>query len=65
MLAGLQASGRTELTEPAQSRDHTERMLRFLGAPVSADPARNSVVVDPTGWDGTLRAMPITVPGDF
>jgi 3-phosphoshikimate 1-carboxyvinyltransferase len=65
VLAGLQAAGRTEITEPAQSRDHTERMLRFLGAPISADPARNSIVVDPTGWDGKLRAMPITVPGDF
>ncbi len=30
VLAGLQAQGPTEITEPAQSRDHTERMLRFL-----------------------------------
>jgi 3-phosphoshikimate 1-carboxyvinyltransferase len=65
VLAGLQAQGRTEITEPAQSRDHTERMLRFLGAPVTADPSRNLIVVDPDGWDGRLRAMPITVPGDF
>ena len=65
VLAGLQARGRTTITEPAQSRDHTERMLRFLGAPVSADPARNEIVVDPDGWDGRLRATPITVPGDF
>ena len=65
VLAALQAKGRTELTEPAQSRDHTERMLRFLGAPVSAGPAPNSIVVEPDGWDGRLQAMPITVPGDF
>jgi 3-phosphoshikimate 1-carboxyvinyltransferase len=68
VLAGLQAQGRTEITEPAQSRDHTERMLRFLGAPVTAvttDSSRNLIVVDPDGWDGRLRAMPITVPGDF
>jgi 3-phosphoshikimate 1-carboxyvinyltransferase len=65
VLAGLQAAGRTELREPATSRDHTERMLRFLGAPVTADPATNTIVVDPTGWGGRLRAAPITVPGDF
>jgi 3-phosphoshikimate 1-carboxyvinyltransferase len=65
VLAGLQASGRTLLREPAQSRDHTERMLRHLGAPISVDPATNTIVVDPTGWGGRLRAMPLTVPGDL
>ena len=65
VLAGLQAAGRTNITEPAQSRDHTERMLRFLGAPVAAEPQANRIVVDPDGWDGRLRALPITVPGDF
>jgi 3-phosphoshikimate 1-carboxyvinyltransferase len=34
LLAGLQASGTTEVMEPAPSRDHTERMLGALGAPV-------------------------------
>ena len=65
VLAGLQAKGKTELREPATSRDHTERMLRFLGAPVTADAATNSIVVDPDGWSGRLAAMPITVPGDL
>ena len=65
VLAGLQATGRTELREPAQSRDHTERMLRHLGAPISADPATNTIVVDPAGWNGQLRAAPLTVPGDL
>jgi 3-phosphoshikimate 1-carboxyvinyltransferase len=65
VLAGLQAKGRTELREPAQSRDHTERMLRSLGAPITADAATNTIVVDPSGWSGRLRAMPITVPGDL
>jgi 3-phosphoshikimate 1-carboxyvinyltransferase len=64
VLAGLQAQGRTELREPATSRDHTERMLRFLGAPVTADATTNTIVVDPAGWSGRLRAAPITVPGD-
>jgi 3-phosphoshikimate 1-carboxyvinyltransferase len=65
VLAGLQATGRTVLREPATSRDHTERMLRFLGAPITADAATNTIVVDPTGWSGRLRATPITVPGDL
>jgi 3-phosphoshikimate 1-carboxyvinyltransferase len=34
ILAGLQASGTTEVLEPAPSRDHTERMLTALGAPI-------------------------------
>jgi 3-phosphoshikimate 1-carboxyvinyltransferase len=65
VLAGLQARGRTQLTEPGPSRDHTERMLSFLGAPVSADPATGAITVDPDGWGGRLRAAPITVPGDL
>jgi 3-phosphoshikimate 1-carboxyvinyltransferase len=65
ILAGLQASGRTELREPATSRDHTERMLRHLGAPISTDPTANRIIVDPAGWSGRLRAAPLTVPGDL
>lgn len=34
VLAGLQAEGATEIVEPAPSRDHTERMLGALDAPV-------------------------------
>jgi 3-phosphoshikimate 1-carboxyvinyltransferase len=65
VLAGLQAVGRTELTEPGRSRDHTERMLRFLGAPIAVDDATGVISVDPTGWNGRLRASAITVPGDL
>jgi 3-phosphoshikimate 1-carboxyvinyltransferase len=65
VLAGLQASGPTEISEPGQSRDHTERMLRFLGAPVTAGPGVGTVLVDPRGWGGSLRATAITIPGDL
>ena len=34
VLAGFQASGITEITEPGPSRDHTERMLGATGAPI-------------------------------
>jgi 3-phosphoshikimate 1-carboxyvinyltransferase len=65
ILAGLQARGPTELTEPELSRDHSERMLRHLGAPIVADPASRRVTVNPDGWDGRLRAAPLLVPGDL
>ncbi len=64
VLAGLQAQGKTRIVEPALSRDHTERMLGFLGAPIRAL-ERNVIEVDPTGWNGELVAMPVEVPGDL
>ena len=65
ILAGLQARGRTVISEPGLSRDHSERMLRFLGAPVSSEPEYRRVVVDPSGWNGRLRAGAVSVPGDL
>ncbi len=35
ILAGLQADGSTTVVEPSSSRDHTERMLDALGAPIT------------------------------
>ena len=64
ILAGLQARGPTVLREPARSRDHTERMLRSLGAPISVD-AGGAITVEPDGWDGRLRATRIAIPGDL
>ncbi len=37
ILAGLQAEGKTSVTEPQQSRDHTEIMARAFGADVRAE----------------------------
>ena len=65
VLAGLQATGKTRIEEPGLSRDHTERMLRFLGAPIRASADSRQVEVDPTGWSGDLQAVPVTVPGDL
>jgi 3-phosphoshikimate 1-carboxyvinyltransferase len=48
LLAGLLAEGETTVTEPALSRDHSERMLRAFGATVKIDPATKSATV--TGW---------------
>ncbi len=38
LLAGLWADGETSVIEPAQSRDHSERMLAWFGRPLAARP---------------------------
>lgn len=35
ILAGMYAEGETEIIEPTASRDHTERMLTYLGVPIT------------------------------
>ena len=60
LLAGLQASGETAIVEPAASRDHTERMLEYLGVSVERSP--NRVVVKSTNIQ---NASSLSVPGDL
>lgn len=60
LLAGLQASGTTRVTEPHLSRDHTERMLRAFGV----DVRREGLTVSVTGGQ-ELTAREIHVPGDI
>jgi 3-phosphoshikimate 1-carboxyvinyltransferase len=62
LLAGLWAEGVTRLTEPGPSRDHTERLLAAMGAPLTVD--GRTVTIDPAGWDRRLAIDAITVPGD-
>jgi 3-phosphoshikimate 1-carboxyvinyltransferase len=62
LLAGLMTYGRTTVTEPAQSRDHSERMLRAFGAQIDVDPETNSATV--TGYPN-LRGQQVIVPGDI
>jgi len=59
LLAGLQADGTTEITEPAPSRDHTERMLAALGAPITRVDERAVRVTA-----GAPDAFEFSVPGD-
>ena len=60
LLAGLYASGTTSVTEPAPTRDHTERMLRGFGYPV----ARDDGVISLAGG-GALQAADIDIPADI
>ena len=60
LLAGLQASGVTSVTEPAPSRDHTERMLAAFGARLTRA-SRTVSLVGPQ----ELRGTTVMLPGDF
>jgi 3-phosphoshikimate 1-carboxyvinyltransferase len=60
LLAGLYASGTTEVIEPVPTRDHTERMLRAMGADVESSPGRSAV-----SRAQRLEPIEIDVPGDL
>jgi len=61
LLAGLYADGETSVTEPAPTRDHTERMLRGFGYAVEQ---RGPATVAVRGG-GKLSACNIEVPADI
>ncbi|MDP2400549.1 MAG: 3-phosphoshikimate 1-carboxyvinyltransferase, partial [Actinomycetota bacterium] len=61
LLAGLRAEGTTMVTEPAPSRDHTERLLPAFGVDVDRDSTRCAASI--TG-PSTLSATDVAVPGD-
>lgn len=62
LLAGLMTSGKTAVTEPALSRDHSERMLRAFGAEIEVDEeARRVTIVGPS----QLQGQRVVVPGDI
>ena len=62
LFAGLYADGKTSVTEPAISRNHTELMLRGFGASVKTDEEKHYVEVEP---EPVLYGQDITVPGDI
>lgn len=60
LLAGLFAEGATSVTEPATTRDHTERMLQGFGYAIDRQGPKCSL----TGGE-TLQACQVDVPGDI
>jgi len=60
LLAGLWADGETSVTEPAPTRDHTERMLKGFGYEVKVQGATASL-----RGGGKLTATKIDVPSDI
>ncbi len=59
LLTGLSSTGNTVVIEPTLSRDHTERMLKYLGARVSSKKLPNS------SWKITLEGLPMLQPYDI
>lgn len=59
LLAGLNAEGETVVIEPEKSRDHTERMLSYLGADIKVDGNRVSI------RKCQLEPKPLSIPGDI
>ena len=60
LLAGLQADGPTTVVEPIATRDHTERMLEYLGARLTRN--GHEITLHP---GSLLKARDLRVPGDF
>ncbi|HIW47656.1 MAG TPA: 3-phosphoshikimate 1-carboxyvinyltransferase [Firmicutes bacterium] len=60
LLAGLYTSGETTVIEPEPTRDHTERLLTYLGASLHRE--GNAITVS---GKTPLTAKPISVPGDI
>jgi 3-phosphoshikimate 1-carboxyvinyltransferase len=60
VLAGLAADGRTTIRVPGPTRDHTERMLAWLGVPIRRE-GLATTLDGPAGYG----ARDIRVPGDI
>lgn len=68
LLAGLAAGVRVEVREPGRSRDHTERLLEAMGAPLAwgpeGDGARAALEAPEDGDRHRLSPLDLRVPGD-
>lgn len=63
LLAGLNAPGATTVIEPEPTRDHSERMLRYLGAEIAVEDTDEGRRVTLTG-EPELTARPFSVTAD-
>ncbi len=62
LLAGLYADGATTVREPGPSRDHSERMLAYLGAPLTVE--GRATTIETRGWNRHLAGEGFEVPSD-
>jgi 3-phosphoshikimate 1-carboxyvinyltransferase len=62
LLAALGVGGTTRIEEPGPSRDHTERLLKGMGAEVNRDPQK--LMVELEGPAGPLAPLRLRLPGD-
>lgn len=64
LLAGLNTPGRTTVTEPRPSRDHTELMLRHFGAEIQIKEGPDGERITTLTGQPELTARDVFVPGD-
>ncbi|MGD2215720.1 MAG: 3-phosphoshikimate 1-carboxyvinyltransferase [Gemmatimonadales bacterium] len=65
LLAGLASRVAVTVIEPGASRDHTERLLRAMGAHIEWEPWDRGMRVSLDPPLGPLKPIDMTVPGDF
>ena len=67
LLAALTSRTDLEILDRLRPRDHTERMLRAMGAPVQTEVLEVGERVRFRGsrWNGALQPLDLTVPGDL
>jgi 3-phosphoshikimate 1-carboxyvinyltransferase len=63
LLAGIQATGSTSLIEKHPTRDHTERLLEWLGVDIVLE--GNKVVIEETNQGLPLPRFDLDIPGDI
>ena len=59
LIAGAYADGITTITEPSKSRDHTERMMKAMGAEIEITDKKISIE------NSKLTAQNVVIPGDI
>lgn len=64
LLCGLHADGRTQVTEPNPSRDHTERMARGFGAEITSEALPDGRWAAALHGPVRLAGCSVQVPGD-
>ncbi|WP_334293883.1 3-phosphoshikimate 1-carboxyvinyltransferase [Acetitomaculum ruminis] len=60
LLAGMYAEGKTSVTEPYLSRNHTEIMVNFFGGKIETEGTKSIITPEPI-----LEARDIIIPGDI
>jgi len=65
LLAGLYADGETSVTEPAPTRDHTERMLKAYGYECETEKLNEQASTIRLKGGGELTATDIDIPSDI
>ena len=64
LLAGMSSMGKTKIIEPSASRDHSERMLKYLGAEINTNVLKDGSCEIILNGMPYLKPLDITIPSD-